>query len=168
MFAGEGWQGLGQMAYRTNMKSIKHIPEANCPWRDATNRWASSKALYSCQAVMILWRIFCGPILWKTTWKMKGLNIWLDIIQHSIPKRLTIFWLCRRDCKHNTVHPRQELRRRAWNRRKGAGHKLWRMTAQRDTSTLDAKSNVSKVICTVKLNKPWSQSGKLNDMKVPR
>ena len=159
------------MAFRANSQSGKHCPwKLNCPWRDATNRWTSTR-----HCVPVTWpsgfteRWCCYTCCGKHgRWRPESLE-GLDF-----PPKGQLFSGCpARRLYRQHCGPRWGSGKENETGGKGAGHDFWKNDIAQGHNINPLKSSGSKMADKSNSTKPWSSVCKLNDtprgdMTVPR
>ena len=143
-----------QMACRANSPNGEHYPhKPNCPWRDATNRWAFSR---HCVPV-ICPSGFTERCCWCTCCKKHGR--WrpeclerLDIIRYFSPKgQLFSGCPCRR-LERQHCEPRRGSGKEHKTGGKGAGPNFWKNDKAQGHNINQLKSDGSKMTSQIQLN----------------
>ena len=157
-----------QMAFRALSQSDKHYPwMPNCPWRDATNIWTSSRHCVPVnRPTRFTERCCCCTCCRKHgRWRPDYLE-GLDIKQLFPSQRPSILWLSLQKIVEATLWPQRGLRKRAWNRSKGDRAQLLKEWHSPRAYINWLKSSGSKMTDKSNSAKPRSSICKLND--IPR
>ena len=115
-----------QTGCRANSQSDKHYPQKpSCPWRDATNRWTSSRYCVPVTHPSRFTERCCCCTCYRKhgRWRPESLE-GLDVIQYFLPKGQLFSGLSHQKIVDATLWAQMGLMKRAWNRRDGGRAQL--------------------------------------------
>ena len=145
-----------QTACRANCQSGNHYPwKSNCPWRNATNKWTSSRHCVPVTHLSTTERCCCCTCCKKHgRWRPEYLQ-GLDIIQYFPPKFSVV---PPEDSKGNIVDPGGAQEK---SMKQGAGHNFWKNDIAQGHKINQLKWNGSKMADKSNSTKPWFSVCKL-------